>query len=69
MRYDIYGRYQLEIVRAAESWVVYRLYDGKRHTDPNLIVPSSLQCSEIETYLDDILHEAAQPGRRIKRLD
>jgi hypothetical protein len=69
MRFDIYGRYRLDVVRETDSWVVYRLGEGKRRRDPELVIPSHLTADEIGTYLDDLFHEWAFPGAEIRRLD
>ncbi|MGI9494168.1 MAG: DUF7661 family protein [Geminicoccaceae bacterium] len=68
MRYDIYGKFQLEVVRDGDRWVVYRLDNGKRRMMLDVIVPSELSEDEIETYLDDMLHEWARPGKAIRRI-
>jgi hypothetical protein len=52
-----------------DSWVVYRLGEGKRRRDPELVIPSHLTADEIGTYLDDLFHEWAFPGAEIRRLD
>ena len=69
MRFDIYGRFSVEVVREGDSWTVYRLGDGKRRREHDLVVPSSLTADEIATYLDDLLHVWAHPGGAIRRLD
>ena len=68
MRFDIYGRYQLEVVRADESWRLYRLDGGKRRPVTDFAIPAALTPDEIGAYLDDMLHEMAQPGRRITQI-
>lgn len=69
MRYDIYGRYALEVVREGEAWAVYRLSNGNRRPERNLIIPSGTAEADIEIYFDDMLHELAQPGKRIHRIE
>ena len=69
MRFDVYGRYQLEVVRDGGRWVVYRLARGKRHVSHDFAVPASLGPDELATYLDDMLHEWARPGDRVRRVD
>lgn len=69
MRFDIYGSYQLEVIRQDDAWAVYRTADGKRRRDFGLVIPSSLSAADVPTYLDDILHESARPGTMIRRLD
>jgi hypothetical protein len=67
MRFDVYGRFQLEVVRERGQWVVYRLGDGKR-APAELAIPSWVAQNELATYLDDLLHELAGPGQSIRRL-
>lgn len=68
MKFDIYGRFRLEIRRENETWVAYRAELGKRRKLNELVIPSDLPVEEIATYLDDFYHELAQPGRRIENL-
>ena len=69
MRFDIYGRYQLEIVRENERWVIYRLDFAKRHLFSDFAIPASLRPDEVQVYLDDMLHELARPETEIRRID
>ena len=69
MRFDVYGRFRLEIVREDERWLIYRLDLGKRRPMTDFVIPSDLGPEEIATYLDDMLHEEAGPGDSIRRLD
>ena len=69
MRFDVYGRYRVEVIRKDGSWIVYRLGDGKRRIVPDLVIPSSIQPQDVRTYLDDILHELARPGAAIRQID
>jgi hypothetical protein len=68
MRFNIYGRFQLEVRRENDSWEVYRLEPGKRVKVNDLVIPSSLSSDEIATYLDDIFHELSGFGQRIELL-
>lgn len=54
--------------REGEVWVVYRLAPGKRVRASDLIIPSEVQPSEIATYLDDLFHAAASPGKSVRLL-
>jgi hypothetical protein len=67
MKFDVYGRFQLEVVREKDQWVAYRLGLGKRAL-ADLAIPSSVAPSEVETYLDDLLHELAGPGQSVRLL-
>ena len=69
MRFDIYGRYQLEVVRKDERWIMYELDYGKRRLTTDFVIPASLRPDELATYLDDMLHELARPGDNIQRID
>ncbi len=69
MRFDVYGRFKLEVIRDGGRWIAYRLDDGKRRMMPDLIVPSDLDADEVESYLDDMLHEWAGPGKKIRQID
>jgi hypothetical protein len=67
MRFDVYDRFQLEVVREKGQWVAYRLGLGRR-APANLAIPSWVAPSEIATYLDDLLHELARPGQTVRPL-
>ena len=69
LRFDIYGRYRLEVVRENERWVMYRLDHGKRRVISDFAIPGSLRPDELAPYLDDMLHELARPGDNIRRID
>lgn len=56
MKFSIYGRFQVEVRRENDSWVVYRSEMGKRAPD------------EIAIYLDDVFHEFAGIGQRVEQL-
>ena len=68
MRFNIYGRFQLEVRREQESWVAYRLTPGKRVLEDELVIPADVDASELAVYLDDIFHELAGPGQEIEVL-
>jgi len=68
MKFDIYGRFELEVLRENDVWVVYRVGLGVRSRDDGLIIPPSLQPEEIAIYLDDLFHELACRGERVRVL-
>ena len=68
MKFNIYGRFQLEVQRENDSWVVHRLELGKRARVDDVVIPSTLEAEEIATYLDDMFHELSGPGQRIEVL-
>ena len=69
MRFDIYGRYTLEVEWQNDAWAIYRLDRGGRWRIYDFAIPGHLAETDIMTYLDDILHELAGAGAVIKRLD
>ena len=69
MKFDVYGRFRLEVVREEDRWVAYRLDPGKRAKLNDVIIPPSLEAGEIAVYLDDLYHEAAKPGDLVRQVD
>jgi hypothetical protein len=63
MKFDVYGRFQLEVQRENDSWVVYRLEPGRRAKLNDLFIPKELATEEIATSLDDIFHELCSPAK------
>ena len=66
MKFDVFGRFKLEVARERDQWVAYKLDLGKRIKWPELAIPATLEPSEIATYLDDIYHEMAGPGQIVR---
>lgn len=69
MKVDVYGKFQLEVAREGQRWVAYRLSPGKRSEWNELVIPPGLEAAEICEYLDDLFHEGARPGQRVRQLD
>lgn len=67
-RFDVYGRYELDIERHSGRWVVYERGEGKRRARPDLAIPPNVPEDKLQTYLDDLLHEAGSPGSAIRRI-
>jgi hypothetical protein len=68
MKFNIYGRFQVEVRREHDEWVVYRAEPGKRSRLNDVIVPSQLDAEDIATYLDDVFHEYAGIGQTVEKL-
>ena len=68
MRFSVYGRYEVDVERRDERWVVYRRGLGTRREDPAIVVPADVDEDDVARYLDDLLHEEAVPGREVRRL-
>jgi hypothetical protein len=65
MKFNIYGRFQLDVQRAQDAWVVYRSESGKRSRMNDIVLPPELAADELATYLDDIFHELARNGENV----
>jgi hypothetical protein len=68
MKFDVYGRFRLEVQRENDSWIVYRLGLGRRVKLNDLIIPKDLAAKEIATFLDDIFHELSGPRQSVNLL-
>jgi hypothetical protein len=66
VRFNVYGRFKLDVVQEGNEWVVYRLELGKRIKVREFVIPSSLREAEIGIFLDDIYHELAEPGQTVQ---
>lgn len=65
MKFDVYGRFQLEVLREKEAWVTYRLALGTRERDTNVLIPASLKPEELAEFIDELFHELARPGQSV----
>jgi len=68
MKFNIYGRFDLDIVREGNAWIAYRLEPGKRLRLRELSIPAVLGEDELALFLDDLYHELSRPGQSICRL-
>jgi len=68
MRFDIYGKHQLEVIRDGDRWKVFRSGDGKRIPRSDVVIPAEVGADDIAQYLDDLFHELARPGQTIRRI-
>jgi hypothetical protein len=68
MKFNIYGRFQVDVRRESETWIVYRAELGKRTKLHDVIVPPDLAAEEIATYLDDVFHEYAGVKQTVEQL-
>jgi len=66
MRFNIYGRFRLEVRREQGRWMAYRLTSGTRVPEDELVIPAELAEDELAIYLDDIFHELAGPGQSLE---
>ncbi len=68
MKFDIYGRFVLEIIRRNGRWAVFRAGAGTRRPEPDLVIPPDIAEGELAGYLEDVYHELARPERGVRRL-
>ena len=68
MRFDVYGKYEIEVRREGGSWKADRLGGGKRRPLHDLVLPPDLPEDQVATHLDDLLHEQAGPGETVRRI-
>lgn len=66
MKFNIYGRFQVDVRRESDSWIVYRSELGKRTRLNDVVIPPNLVEQELTTYLDDIFHEFAKLGENVE---
>jgi hypothetical protein len=66
MRFNIYGRFQVEVRRENDAWIAYRAENGKRARLHDVVLPSDLEAHDIAIYLDDIFHEYAGIGQTVE---
>jgi hypothetical protein len=59
MRFNVYGKVLLEVIRDGDRRTVYALGDGMRTPRNDIVVPSEVGEGEISVYLDDLFHELA----------
>ncbi len=68
MKFDIYGKFQLDIRREGDAWAAYRSEAGKRVRAEELAIPPDVSGDELPAYLDDVYHELSRPGDEISRI-
>lgn len=68
MKFNIYGRFQVEVRRENDTWAVYRAELGKRARLDDVIIPPNVAAQEIATWLDDVFHEYAGIGQTVGQL-
>lgn len=66
MKFNIYGRFQVDVRRENDSWVVYRSELGKRTRLNDVVIPPNLAAQDLATYLDDIFHAFAKIGEQVE---
>lgn len=68
MKFDIYGRFQLLVLREGDVWMAYRLEPGKNIPIPDLVIPPEASAGDIGTFLDDLFHEMDRGNLGVKQI-
>ena len=68
MKFDVYGRFRLEVLRENDAWAAYRVGTGTRARDNSIVIPGELAAHEIAGYLDDVFHESSGPDQSVRLL-
>jgi hypothetical protein len=68
LRFDVYGRFIIELCNERGAWQAYRVSEGKRVRDYDVVIPADLAPAEIAVYLDDLFHEWARPGQEVRQV-
>jgi hypothetical protein len=69
MRFNVFGRFQLDVEREGEAWVAYRVAGAVRRADHDIRIPAHLDGGEIKEFLADVFHELAEPGESVSLLN
>jgi hypothetical protein len=65
MKFNIYGRFQVDVQRENNAWAVYRSELGKRTRLNDAVIPADLATQDLAICLDDIFHEFAKLGQNV----
>ncbi|WP_133645159.1 DUF7661 family protein [Paraburkholderia flava] len=68
MRFDIFGRYRIDVRRIDGRWKVQRPGNGVVGDVDDIVIPDDIDEQDVEQYLNDLLHEEATPGTEIRRV-
>lgn len=68
MLFSIYDRFKLEVIRKDGRWMAFRIGERFKRPEDNLVFPPDCSEDGLATYLDDIYHELASPGKYIAKL-
>lgn len=68
MKFDVYARFTLEVVREGGQWVAYELAPGKRVAQPDIAIPPEVAADDLAEFLDDLFHELSRPGQTIRAI-
>ena len=66
MVFDIYGRFELEVVLKNNRWVAFRRSNGLLAPYRDLVFPVGIRESELLNFVDDFFHEYAREGQYVR---
>jgi len=59
MKFDIFGRQTVEVLRADDEWLVFYLGNEGKKRKADFLIPASIQPQQLQDYLADLFHEHA----------
>ena len=68
MKFDLYGRFQLEVLREDGAWKVYRIGSGIRALMHDVVLPSDIDEQDIATFLDALLEHLDSADLCVERV-
>lgn len=68
MKFNIYGRFHVDVRREGDAWAVYRAELGKRTLCEDVVIPPDVTADELAIWLDDIFHEYAGHGEVVEAI-
>ncbi len=70
LRFEVFGRHVVVLNKEGRWTAYYQGSEGKRRLATDIVVPSSVDESEVEQYLADLCHEwASRKYPDVNRLD
>jgi hypothetical protein len=69
MKFDVYGRFFVDVIRESGGWIVYRIDQGRRQRMEDLVLADDVHPEDIPHALEDLLHEYAAPETTIKKIE
>ena len=68
MRYSVYGKFNVEVVRRDNDWSVFRIGQGVKRLDPDIYIDPDATKAEILVALDDAFHEFATSDTTVEEI-
>ena len=69
MKFDVYGRFFVDVTRESGGWVAYRVDQGRRQRMAEWALADDVRPEDVPHALEDLLHEYAAPNRKIKLIE